>query len=159
MQNELCATSDKNTNFNISKHLPSKVEISNSLCSRTVQFTIFKRQIKSKGHTYTKPMICLPWACHGRAAVWFPANNSHMCCVELALKAMCHCFREPIKTFFLRRLSYDFQIACPALVSGLLYRKPCNKPLTSLVFSVRTVNYRSSNFSIELWPARLACGL
>ena len=35
-QNDMCATSDKNTNFDISKHFRCKVEISNSLCSRTV---------------------------------------------------------------------------------------------------------------------------
>ena len=50
-QNDLCAT-DKNTKFNISKNLLRKVGISNSLCSRTLKFTIFKRQIKAKGiHT------------------------------------------------------------------------------------------------------------
>ena len=32
----MCATSNKNTNFNISKNLLCKVEISNSFCSRTV---------------------------------------------------------------------------------------------------------------------------
>ena len=31
-------------------------------------------------------MIRLPRACPGRTSVWFPANSSHMCCVELALK-------------------------------------------------------------------------
>ena len=35
--------------FNISKNLLRKVGISNSLCSRTVKFTIFKRQIKARG--------------------------------------------------------------------------------------------------------------
>ena len=30
-------------------------------------------------------MIRLPRACRGRTAVRFPANSSHMCCVELAL--------------------------------------------------------------------------
>ena len=35
-QNDLYSTLDKNTNFNISKNLLYKVEISNSLCSRTV---------------------------------------------------------------------------------------------------------------------------
>ena len=43
----------------------------------------------------------------------------------------------------------------PALVSGPPNRKkPYNKHLISLVFSVRTVNYGSSFFSIDLWPAR-----
>ena len=41
-QNDLCATSDKNTNFNISKNMLWKVGISNSLYSRTVEFIIFK---------------------------------------------------------------------------------------------------------------------
>ena len=68
-QNDLCATSDKNSNFNISKTLHFSSLFSNS----------------SKGHTYTKPMIRLPRACRGRTAVRFPANSSHMCCLELAL--------------------------------------------------------------------------
>ena len=33
-------------------------------------------------------MIRLPRACRGRTAVWFPANSSHMCCVELAIKGL-----------------------------------------------------------------------
>ena len=65
-QNDLCATSDKNTNFNILKNLLLKVGISNSLCRR--------------GHTYTNPMIRLSRTCRGRTAVWFPANSSHMSC-------------------------------------------------------------------------------
>ena len=35
-QNDLCATWDKNTNFDISKNLLCKARISNSLRSRTV---------------------------------------------------------------------------------------------------------------------------
>ena len=43
----------------------------------------------------------------------------------------------------------------PVLVSGRPNRKkPYNKHLTSLVFSVRTINYGSSSFSIDLWPKR-----
>ena len=51
------------------------------------QFSLLSSKDKfySKGHTYTKPMIRLPRACRGRTAVRFPANSSHMCCVELAL--------------------------------------------------------------------------
>ena len=33
-------------------------------------------------------MTRLPRACRGRTAVRFPANSSHMCCVELALKGL-----------------------------------------------------------------------
>ena len=33
-------------------------------------------------------MIRLPRACRERTAVRFPANSSHMCCVELALKGL-----------------------------------------------------------------------
>ena len=33
-------------------------------------------------------MIRLPRACRERTAVRFPTNNSHMCCVELAPKAL-----------------------------------------------------------------------
>ena len=68
-QKDLCATSDKNSNFNISKTLQFSSLFSNS----------------SKGHTYTKPMIRLPRACRGRTAVRFPATSSHMCCRKLAL--------------------------------------------------------------------------
>ena len=63
------------------------------------------------------------------------------------------------KNFLFRRLSNDCQIVRPALVSGPPNRKkPYNKHLNSLVFSVRTVNYGSSFLSIDLWPARLALG-
>ena len=52
-------------------------------------------------------------------------------------------------------LSNDCQIVRPVLVSGPPNRKkPYNKHLISLVFSVRTVNYGSSFFSIDLWPKR-----
>ena len=61
-QDNLYATSDKNTNFNISKYLLRKVGISNSLCRRTVKFTIFKRQIKARG-TYT-PNPLSPFPAH-----------------------------------------------------------------------------------------------
>ena len=33
-------------------------------------------------------MIRLPRACRGRTAVRIPANSSHKCCVELALKGL-----------------------------------------------------------------------
>ena len=57
---------------------------------------------------------------------------------------VCYCFREPM---------IDRQIARPALVSGPRnWKKPYNKHLISLVFLVRTVNYGSSFFSIDLWP-------
>ena len=70
---------------------------------------------------------------------------------------VCYCFREPMKTFFLD--------ACQMIVkSRVLHlfpvpqnrKKPYNKHLISLVFSVRTVNYGSSIFSIDLWPKREA---
>ena len=53
-QNDLCATSDKNTNFNISKNLMRKVGISNSLCSRTVQFSLLfsKDKLKQGAHIH-----------------------------------------------------------------------------------------------------------
>ena len=82
-QNDMCITSDKNANFNILKHLLCKVKTSNSLGSNVVQFTIFKRH---------QPMICLPCTCRGRTAMWFPADSSHMSCVELAFKGvLCTC--------------------------------------------------------------------
>ena len=43
------------------------------------------------------------------------------------------------KNFLFWRLSNDCQIACPALVSGLSNRKPYNKHIVGLVFSVRAV--------------------
>ena len=64
---------------------------------------------------------------------------------------MCYCFCAPIKTFLFEAC----QIVHPVLVSGPANRKkPYNKHLISLVFSVRTVNYGSSFFSIDLWPKR-----
>ena len=49
----------------------------------------------------------------------------------------------------------DCQIVRPELVFGPPNRKkPYNKHLISLVFSVRTVNYGSSFFPIDLWPKR-----
>ena len=70
-QNDLSATSDKNTNFNISKTLQSS--------------SLFSKDKLKHGLTYTKPVIRLPRACHGRTVVWLQANSSHMCCLELAL--------------------------------------------------------------------------
>ena len=46
----------------------------------------------------------------------------------------------------------------PRLLVKLNWKKPYDKHLISLVFSVRTVNYGSSFFSIDLWPARFAPG-
>ena len=63
------------------------------------------------------------------------------------------------KNFLFWRLSNDCQIGRPALVSGSPNRKkPHNKHLISLVFSVRTVNYGSLFFSIDLWPTRFTLG-
>ena len=52
------------------------------------QFSLLfsKAKLKQGAHILTKPMIHLPRACRKRTALWFPANSSHMCCVELALK-------------------------------------------------------------------------
>ena len=51
---------------------------------------------------------------------------------------MCYCFRAQIKTFFFDAC----QIVRPALVSGPPNRrKPYNKHLISLVFSVRNLQY------------------
>ena len=53
-QNDLCATSEKNTNFNISKNLLCKDGISNSLCSRAVYSPFPKDKLKARGtHTPT----------------------------------------------------------------------------------------------------------
>ena len=60
---------------------------------------------------------------------------------------MCYCFRASIKTFFFDACQSDCQIERPALVSGTPNRKkPYNKHLISLVFSVRAVNCGSSFF-------------
>ena len=63
-----------------------------------------------------------------------------------SLSQPCHVllFSWANKNFLFWRLSNDCQIARPALVSG-----PRN-------WKVRTVNYGSSFFSIDLWPARFA---
>ena len=37
-------------------------------------------------------MIRLPCACRGRTSVRFPANSSHMCCVDLAVKGLASAF-------------------------------------------------------------------
>ena len=70
---------------------------------------------------------------------------------------MCNCFRAPIKNFLSWRLSNDCQIVRPALVSSPPNRKkPYNKHLISLFFSVRTANYGPIFFPIDLWPVRFA---
>ena len=83
-QNDLCAI-DKNTKFNMSKNLLRKVGISNSLCSRTLKFTIFKRQIKAKGTHTPNPWFAFPAHFVGELPCGLPANNSRKCRVELAL--------------------------------------------------------------------------
>ena len=71
---------------------------------------------------------------------------------------MCYCFLEPIKTLFFDSCQMTVK-SIARLVSGPPNRKtPYNKHLINLVFSVRTVNYGSSFFSIDLWPARFALG-
>ena len=50
------------------------------------------------------------------------------------------------------------QATCPALVSGPPNRKAYKKHLIFLVFSVRTVNYGSSFFSIDLSVCNLQYG-
>ena len=85
---------------------------------------------------------------HGEFVFTF---SETLCCVLLFLWAN--------KIFLSWRLSNYCQIVRPALISGPPNRKkPYNKHLISLVFSVRTVNYGSSFFAIDLWPARFALG-
>ena len=61
-------------------------------------------------------------------------------------------YRPPLAKNFPYAYANDCQIVRPALVSGPPNRKkPYNKHLISLVFSVRTVNYGSSFFSIDLF--------
>ena len=71
---------------------------------------------------------------------------------------MCYCFREPIKTFFFDACQKTVKLRVlhffPVLQTGR--RHMYNKHLIGLVFSVRTVNYGSSFFSIDLWPKREA---
>ena len=57
---------------------------------------------------------------------------------------MCYCFR------IFWRLSKDCQAACPALVSGPPNRKPYNKHLIGLIFSVCAVNYGPSFFPSQI---------
>ena len=47
----------------------------------------------------------LPRACRGRTAVRFPANSSHVCCLELALKALASAGKGLLYTGFLRSLT------------------------------------------------------
>ena len=62
---------------------------------------------------------------------------------------MCYCFREPIKTLFFDSCQMTVK-SIARLVSGPPNRKtPYNKHLISLVFSVLTVNYGSSLFSVH----------
>ena len=57
------------------------------------------------------------------------------------------------KNFLFWRLSNDCQIVRPALVSGPPNRKkPYNKHLISIVFSVRTVNYEPSFRNLQYRP-------
>ena len=71
----------------------------------------------------------------------------------------CYCVRELIKTLF-----FD---ACQMIVKSRvlhlfpvpqIWEKPHNKHLISPFFSVCTVNYGSSFFSSDLWPARKKLG-
>ena len=74
-------------------------------------------------------------------------NMANLLLLSRKAFVMCYCFRAPIKTFFFDACQSDCQIVRPALVSGTPNRKkPYNKHLISLVFSVRTVNYGSSFF-------------
>ena len=65
----------------------------------------------------------------------------------------CYCLCEPIKSFF-------FCDACHMTINWLVLhlflvpqnRKPYNKHLTSLSFTVHAVNYGSCFFPIDLWP-------
>ena len=50
-------------------------------------------------------MIRLPCACCGRTAVRFPANSSHICCVELALTGLASGGKGLIYTGFPRSLT------------------------------------------------------
>ena len=51
-QNDLSATSDKNTNFNISKNLLRKVGISNSLCIEQFSSLFSKDKLKQGAHIH-----------------------------------------------------------------------------------------------------------
>ena len=50
-------------------------------------------------------MIRLPCACHGRIAMRFTANSSHLCCVELALKGLARVGKGLFYTGFPRSLT------------------------------------------------------
>ena len=72
---------------------------------------------------------------------------------------MCYCFRAPINTFF-------FGTCQMTVKSCVLHLFPVPQTgrshiiniLLASFFSVRTVNYGSSFFSIHLWSARFALG-
>ena len=101
----MCATSNKNTNFNISKNLLCKVEIS----------ILFAVEQFSSVFSKDKLMIRLPLACRGRSAVRSPAKSSHVCCVELALKGvLCTRLgsREALRDWFFLLIHRDGYVAC-----------------------------------------------
>ena len=84
--------------------------------------------------------------------------------INISIEA--HALSEPNKKSF-RPLSaiYKREIKLPGYWLSN-FTKVCvtmdsvfnNKDLTNLVFSVRTVNYGSSFFPYDLWPARFALG-
>ena len=72
-------------------------------------------------------------------------------------------FSAPMKTFFFDACQMTVRSCVLHLFAVPQFgapnrKKPYNKHLISLVFSVRTVNYGSSFFSIDLWPARFVLG-
>ena len=134
-QNDLGATSDKNTNFNISKNLLCKVEISNSLCSEQFRSLFLKDKLKQGVHIHqthdpSSPRVSFS-ASRERTAARFPANSSHMCCVELALDRLLCTHRS---RGFLRRGFSPFitpvhclQVWSISLQQYLKGKKPFNK--------------------------------
>ena len=130
------ATSDKNTNFNISKNLLCKVEISNSLCSEQFRSLFSKDKLKQGVHIHqtldpSSPRVSFS-ASRGRTAARFPANSCHMCCVELALDRLL-CTHYGSRGFLRRGFSpfitpvHCLQVWSISLQQYLKGKKPFNK--------------------------------
>ena len=86
-QNDLCTTSDKNTNFNSSKNLLAKSGFQILYAVEQFSSLFSKDKLKQGAHihqTHDLPSPRMSWE-NCRAV---PANSSHMCCVQLVLNSL-----------------------------------------------------------------------
>ena len=94
----------------------TRTSISPKICYVKSRFQIlFAVEQFSSVFSKDKLMIRLPLACRGRTAVRSPANSSHVCCVELALKGvLCTRLgsREALRDWFFLLIHRDGYVAC-----------------------------------------------